>query len=385
MKITRTLIILSLLLCGPTAFAHGGHDGPAVTVGGVETGDRDSLNEFVEHAATHLGSAASFTEALDLLYSFRDETGDWNDGTVYLILLTTKGGVYIHPKNREYEDQDWSDFNLVRTGFVPYGDGNYAYSHRFQAPFIPFANPDAPEFVLVGGFTEEPPVKPVTTGASCEDLFAEYGLINLCPSIPAGKVEDLDDLKVFLDEARHFFTNAFVSPDIDPVILRRLFRLEGGPWREGATYIWIQSEMGRAVFNAVNRNIEQQNLWEEVDDDGDLYVQDLINAAGSSGIGEGLEYNWENPLVEGDGEGEGPGGSSSKLGYAIRIPVPLEGETKADTRRVYIFGSGIYPLSKEDNGGCAVTPADKAAGFPISILLIAIGVLFIRICSTRLN
>ena len=53
MKITRTLIILSLLLCGPTAFAHGGHDGPAVTVGGVETGDRDSLNEFVEHAATH--------------------------------------------------------------------------------------------------------------------------------------------------------------------------------------------------------------------------------------------------------------------------------------------------------------------------------------------
>ena len=379
--LTRFLVLLCVFVPGTAVFAHGGHSGPDVTVGGVVEGERDTLKGFVEHAAGHLQRSESFTEALDLLYSFRDEAGRWNDGSVYLVLLTTNGGVYVHPGSRELEDQDWSDLadstgkNVGREflggGFVGYGEGKEAYAFRFSAPFIPFANPNNPEFVLVGGFDYEPaPVDIEATEAPCEQLLTRYGLTGRCPSVTAGDVEDIDDLKVFLDQARHFFTAAFVSPQTDPVILRRFFRLEGGPWREGATYIWIQSERGRAIFNGVNRNIEQQNLWEEEDDDGDKYIQELITAAGVSGAGEGLEYNWENPLVEGDGEGGGPGGSSRKLGYSIRIPVPLEGETKGNTRRVYIFGSGIYLGSEDDDdsGGCVVAGVG-AGGTPKSSLL----------------
>lgn len=376
---TRFVVLLCVLVSGTAAFAHGGHPGPDVTVGGVVEGERDTLKEFVEHAAGHLQRSEDFTEALDLLYSFRNEGGDWNNGSVYLVLLTTKGGVYVHPRSRELEDQDWSELAdstgrnmgrlLLDGGFVGYGEGKEAYAFEFSAPFIPFANPRDSRFVLVGGFDYEPePEDFGATEAPCEELFAPYGLVGLCPTVAAGDVEDIDDLRVFLDQARHFFTAAFVSPQIDPVILRRIFRLEGGPWREGATYIWIQSEMGRVIFNGVNRNIEQRDLWEEEDDDGDKYIQELINAAGASGTGEGLEYNWENPLVEGDGEGGGPGGSSPKLGYSIRIPVPLEGERKEDTRRVYIFGSGIYLGGEEedDSGGCAVS---GAGGVPKSSLL----------------
>ena len=145
------------------------------------TDDRDPLHlkDLVEDAAGRLQSSTTFEEALELFAEFRDVGGEWNDGSTYLILLTHRGGVYIHSANRELEDQNWSNledaagknvgelFLAAHQGdFVRYemtdGTSAKAYAFPFSAPSIPLTNPlnpEAQQFVLVGGFRYEPPVK----------------------------------------------------------------------------------------------------------------------------------------------------------------------------------------------------------------------------------
>ena len=99
------------------------------TVSDVDRERKVTLEEFVMHAVAHLQEAETFSETLEILNEFRNKEGDWNDGSMYLILLTGKGvdgsgvtsgrdggsgtaasggGVYVHAKNRKLEDQDWS-------------------------------------------------------------------------------------------------------------------------------------------------------------------------------------------------------------------------------------------------------------------------------------
>ena len=67
---------------------------------------QDVLKEFVEHAAEHFEGAQSFEQAAQLFNGFRNERS-WKYEGIYIVLLTARGGVYVHP-NRELEDQDWS-------------------------------------------------------------------------------------------------------------------------------------------------------------------------------------------------------------------------------------------------------------------------------------
>ena len=72
--------------------------------------------------------------------------------------------------------------------------------------------------------------------------------------------EDRGLLKLFVEEASHFFLKASNLPEIDVIQLRELFRTEGGPWRDGSTYIYIMDGRGNVIFNGANRSIEQTNL-----------------------------------------------------------------------------------------------------------------------------
>lgn len=359
----------ALWFYAPYACAHNGSHDYATTAS--EVVDDGTLESFVRHAAAHLSEAETFSETLGILNEFRNESGDWNDGSTYLVLLTGGGGVYVHAKNRELEDQDWSgladaaeggvgqQFLGEGGGIVEYNDeaagpARKAYAHPFTASAVPFGNPSGGEqFVLVGGFVYEPPA--VAQKLSYEELAAS--LANVRPTKDAREIggegtpeENEEELKVFVEEAIFFFTAALVRQDIDPVRLRTLFRLDGGPWRHVSTYIYIMDEYGNVIFNGANRNIEQTDLsvHPEVGDT----ISELLDAAKMQGGGF-VEYNWENPAVEGDGEQTGgPGGSSPKLGYTKTVSPDKDNPLAS----VYVFGSGLYlGQPEDDDSGCALS------------------------------
>ena len=332
-----------------------------------EVTDDASLRDFVEYVAGRLQGSASFEEAMQLINEFREVGGDWNDGSTYLVLLTGDGGVYIHAKNRKLEDQDWSDlqdaegknvgqlFLREEGGFVGYQgeDGNtkVSYAFPFTAASVPLTNPFTPEgqeLVLVGGFDYEPPE--VSEKASYEQLSQSYNLRQFNPTTEARYVDTQEELKQFVEEAILFFTGALArgvfgnsvmdstAAAIDVVLLRRIFRLQNGPWRYGSTYIYIMDDGGNVIFNGADRNIEQTNLWEFTDDDGSKVIQRIIAAAEMPG-GDFVRYNWNDPENPNDDPpGGGAGGSSPKLGYAKAVRI-----NKGDPMSpVYIFGSGLY-------------------------------------------
>ncbi|MDE0160059.1 MAG: cache domain-containing protein [Candidatus Dadabacteria bacterium] len=391
------------------------------TVSDVDRERKVTLEEFVMHAVAHLQEAETFSETLEILNEFRNKEGDWNDGSMYLILLTGKGvegsgvtsgrdggsgtaasggGVYVHAKNRELEDQDWSqlkDRKGINVGqmFLSVGkDGasiDYigdnaddpppqAFAFPFTAPAIPFSNSLSPEqqgFVLVGGFAYEPDV--VDQKKSYEELAGSLPN-SVHPTKEAREIggeesdeENERELREFVEEAIVFFTAALASPEIDAVRLRTLFRLDGGPWRHVSTYIYIMDENGNVIFNGANRNIEQTNLWD--DPDVGENIRELIAAARTPEV-DFVRYNWENPAVVGDGEQSGgPGGSSPKLGYT-KVVSPDKDDPSAP---LYIFGSGLYlGESEEDDGGCALSgTANTAQGALLGLLLASTAVFFL--------
>lgn len=360
----RTLKI-SLLFCCMLGLACGDGSDGGITVG--EVTDDATLRDFVEYAAGRLQGSASFEEAMQLINEFREVGGDWNDGSTYLVLLTGNGGVYIHAKNRKLEDQDWSDLEDAREknvgelflreegDFVEYHaeDGNpkVSYAFPFAATSVPLTNPFAPEgqeLVLVGGFDYEPPE--VSEKASYEQLSDSYSLRQFNPTTEARYVDTREELKQFVEEAIHFFTGALAQSgsgnsvadsaavDIDVVFLRRIFRLENGPWRYGSTYIYIMDDAGNVIFNGANRNIEQTNLWDFPPDSEDKFIQRIIAVAKEPGGGF-VRYNWDDPQDPNDNPPDGgAGGSSPKLGYAKAVRI-----NKGDPMSpVYVFGSGLY-------------------------------------------
>ena len=389
----------------PPASSHGSGDHMMkVTASGVS--DDQTLGEFVKHAAAHLSEATTFSETLGILNEFRNDEGEWNNGSTYLILLTGEGGVYVHSKNRELEDQDWSqleddagknvgqEFLKQQGDLLTYSAGK-AYAHPFTASVVPFVDPrKGGQFVLVGGFTYEPPV--IRQKKSFEDLVAPFppGLYSIATKSRTDKARDVgsaekeggekkteeerkQELRDFVGDAIHLFTRAFDDPEeIDPVILRTVFRLDNGPWRYVSTYIYIMDEKGNVIFNGANRDIEQTNLLNDPNVGED--IARLIAAAKMPGGGF-VNYNWEDPAVVGDGEQHGgPGGDSPKLGYT-----KLHSSDKDDpSASVYIFGSGIYLGPSEDDGGCAISgTANSAKGNLVGMLIVIsaiLSVVFVR-------
>lgn len=127
--------------------------------------DDQSLRRFVECAAERIEGSSAFEETLGLLDEFRDDEGKWNDGSVYLVLLTGRGRVYFHAEDREAEEMDWSGILFCEGGesvldtqegcFIEYDGERRGYAHPFSASHVPSVQGED-EFVLLGGFDEIP-------------------------------------------------------------------------------------------------------------------------------------------------------------------------------------------------------------------------------------
>ena len=419
-----------------TAVAHEGTTAEDVA-GAVDNVERkDLLEKFVKDAAYHLQIASTLEQATQIFNDFRKE-GYWKYKDTYLILLTGPatctpieklsidctflppgGGVYVHP-NRELEDQDWSrlvdgELNKVGKEFLKAGeDGHFVeyYGQDDQSPgvsyalsfaglsSIPLTNLTAPErqrFVLVGGFNLEDGVEPTPISISQGRIKLGRIGFSINPTNQAKNVKEKEDrelLKLFVEEAIKFFGQALGNPKIDVIQLRELFRIEGGPWRDGSTYIYIMDGRGNVIFNGANRSIEQTNLW-ELKDNGDKFIQRIIAAAKTRNehggfVGDFVEYNWNDPADPNDDPpGGGAGGTSPKLAYAKAVTLTHNPLLKEDPDSpVYVFGSGIYLESEVEDGGggCAIVAAG-AEGAPESTvfnLFLVVSALFLAISSKR--
>ena len=177
------------------------------------TGDDQSLERFVECAAGRIEDSDTFTETLRLLEGFRDDEGNWNDGSTYLVLLTARGGVYFHADNREVEDLDWfgilscegegSVLDTEEGCFIEYEEERRGYAHPLSASHVPLARDEA-EFVLLGGFNKIPEEGKPFTGMIGE------------PSTEAGDVDTDDRLRKFVEGAGRVLMEALEIPELTP-------------------------------------------------------------------------------------------------------------------------------------------------------------------------
>ena len=295
------------------------------------TGDDRSLEIFVECAAQRIEDSDTFTETLRILEGFRDDEGNWNDGSTYLVLLTARGGVYFHANDRDVEDLDWSGIlscegegSVLDTEegcFIEYEEERRGYAHPLSASHVPLARDEA-EFVLLGGFNKIPEEGKPFTGMIGE------------PSTEAGEVDTDDRLRKFVGEAGRVLREALEGSGIDPAELRGILRREGGPWREGDVYIYILGETGRVIFDGADRDREQKN------ESAKRYVRDLISGADADVV----EYREDGFLIR---------------GYTARVEV---------LDAVYFVGSGYRVEgqpggSDSGGGGCAVGGSDKGGAF----------------------
>ncbi len=376
---------------------------------------RDVLSEFVEHAAEHFEGAQSFEQAAQLFDGFRNERS-WNYEGVYIVLLTARGGVYVHP-NRELEDQDWSalpdeEGKNVGKQFLAAGeDGDFvmyygqddqsprvSYVRPVVNPSVPLSNPSAPDrqkFILLGGFDQEhgfpdPPYDP-------EQGIKLHG--QDFPALPGVQAKDVteegdperreEELRQFVRDAIHFFLTALDGGEVDVIQLRRLFRLDDGPWRHRSTYIYIMDERGNVIFNGANRGIEQTNLWDFTPPDSDdTFIQRIIAAAEMPGGGF-INYNWNDPEDPNDDPpGGGAGGTSPKLGFAEAVSLDRHDHLSP----VYVFGSGIYLGSQDDDmelqgddddGACAIAGAGNTLESTAFNFFLLVSALFLAVSFKR--
>jgi hypothetical protein len=133
--------------------------------------DDQSLKRFVECTAERIEASSAPEETRGLLDEFRDDEGNWNDGSTYLILLTGKGEVHFHAEDGEAEGMDWSGVLFcegevsvldAREGcFIEYDGERHGYAHPFSASHVSTEQGED-EFVLLGGFDEIPGGGPFT-------------------------------------------------------------------------------------------------------------------------------------------------------------------------------------------------------------------------------
>ena len=396
MKTIKLLVFLCSVLglvgvfsVARTAVAH--NDATAMDV----VSNSATLENFVKHAAEHLKDAEAFEDVTQLVTDFRNNDGVWKSGSTYLVILTSPGGgVQSHANNRKLEDEDWSMledsrgspvgqmFLSVGTegGTIDYYNQTEkeGYAVKFADPFIPGL-----EYVLVGGFDYEPDVQPVP--------YAEIPGADEIPP-PTTRAEDVDtreELKMFVKEAINFFRSTLFNPNVDLAKARKLFRAGDGPWRHVSTYIYIMDNGGNVIFNGGNKNIEQTNLLQSQDPILVDTIQRLIAASEKEDEDERfVEYNWDNPAVEGDSPpGGGAGGSSPKLGYVETLTFP-------SVSQVFIFGSGLYlgsdtpetdtpEMDTTDDGACAIAGDGNTTQSTIFNLFLVMSALFLAISFKR--
>ena len=304
---------------------------------------KEALKKFVESARDHF-LTLPISALLTLGDILREEGGDWNYKSMYLVVLTDAGTVFYHGEDPSKDGEDLTkeeDDNgkmvvqeivdtLIRDEqeevFVEYtwddpatDDVNprYCYAIKDGHPAL-----RGQVFILVGGYHHN-----VTRTEEETEELPEF------PEVSAQDVRDRETLKAFVQGAGDWVLRAL--PTLSFPKLQTEFRREGGHWRHGSTYIFAMTPDGNVIFHGSRPDLEGQILIDLEDRNGFQFVSALIDAAVDEEASGYVEYYWDDPGVTGDEEF-----GSAKVGYAEAVTLPndyaiIPGAT-------IVIGSGFY-------------------------------------------
>lgn len=190
---------------------------------------------------------------------------------------------------------------------------------------------------------------------------------------------DRETLKEFVDAVASLYAGLIEAGSLGLAEILKLqieHKTISSPWRAGNIYLFIMTDQGSVLFNALDRSLEGASL--NVTDQEGNNIWQLIQETLARGVeGEGFfEYLWDNPDKDGD-EVRGPDGlpiagkapgTSLKIGYVKRVDVSNLG------LGTLIIGSGIYPEGGGDDG-CSISGPETTPGSGLLNLFLVVSVL----------
>ena len=302
-----------------------------------EVVDRETLQAFVEGARAW---SATFTDPNDFApYTIAISTeGDWKHGNTYLILMLPNGTVIFHANDATtngkslYEIEDARGNKVVQAllaaaaaggGHVEYywddpdqeGDEDTA-KIAYATSYVSGTTGTA--VVLIGGYHQD----------ASQAVAATFDpSIIVPPEITASDVVDRETLRAFVQGTKDSYANALEQFGVDELLQHQdIFRVEGGPWRQGSIYFFMFTTEGHVIFHGADRARELRDAIDFEDINGIKITQELLKLARAGG--GFLEYHYDDPAVTGDEDTGSP-----KVGYAELIT--FQG-------REYVIGAGFY-------------------------------------------
>ena len=413
-KITRKTILRSMMLkvlfycvlgggmlfSGIPAFADGSHaDVPQTTAEDADSaGDKDTMKNFVLHMKQHLEENIEAGLGVSALYRQMRQEGDWNNGSVYLIVLNRTGGtVANHGKyTASLYGSSLDGLSPVKKLLDQLGDDQeepvcekYEYpsgSPRWSCAVL-FTTGLKVERVLIGGFDHAENDPGIVERNCPSDFKPEVTAQDVDASRYVSESRSLETLEAFvkgaikrIDEIRTSDPQAGggASSAVREAIAKAAC-LGQGHWKSGPVYLFIMYKLPTGapivILNGNNQEFTGSVFEGVYDEDGVDIGEVIIEAAGEDGEGGIVRYKWDNPLIGEDDvavSGMSPG-RSPKISY-------VEGFSGSADAGVFIFGSGVYgPLEGDSGGsggsdgddGCALAGIDgKASGTVFNLLLI---------------
>jgi hypothetical protein len=306
---------------------------------------QDNLKKFVLSARDYFLSLP-LSELLGLADILREEGGDWNYKSMYLVVLFADGTVYSHGEDPSKDGTDISNAvddngkEVVKEilavvdadeegGFVEYTwddpstdedvNPRVCYAIKGGHPAFP-----GQEFILVGGYHHN-----VTSTEDETEALPEF------PEVSAQDVRDRETLKAFVQGAGDWALRALPTLSFDLPKLETEFRREGGHWRHGSTYIFAMTPDGTVIFHGSPPDQEDLIRIDLEDRNGFQFVRALIDAAVDEEASGYVEYYWNDPGVTGDEEF-----GSAKVGYAEAVTLP--NDYAIFPGATIVIGSGFY-------------------------------------------
>ncbi|MCY3770647.1 MAG: cache domain-containing protein [Gemmatimonadetes bacterium] len=307
--------------------------------------DRETLRSFVAGFRDYLDTIDTAEEAVRLGTDIRS-AGIWRmPGKMYFVLFQPDGTVFLHADDPTRDGIDASNLEddngvlVVRMILETAAAGGGYVDYTWDDPEVEGVDP----FQIA---STSPPARvayaiPYTLAQTGQTWVVAAGFNQHVtndeelelpdpPGVWARDVTNRETLKAFVQGAANWSKEAFAragsGPEALPAQIDRALREEGGPWKQGAVYLFVFRDDGVLVFHGANPSLETMNLYDHQDLNGVFYTREIIEAAQAGG--GFVEYHFDNPDVDGDEESGSP-----KVSYA---------EIMTYDGTAFIIGSGLY-------------------------------------------
>ncbi len=303
------------------------------TITASQVTDRETLRAFVVSVADSLERINDLNEVPGMQRALRNE-GDWKQGDLYLVILSLEGQVIEHGGDPYIVETDISGLEddtgkkVVQEIIAADANGLFieytwddlrdpndvpdrvAFAIRYTSGF------GVGDYILVGGFHMDinDPEERTLPGP---------------PMVGASDVVDRETLKGFVKGAIQWYLDAVEKHDADAGAITIALREEGGPFREGAIYLFIVTTEGYVFFHGADKTLEGEIRIDLEDLNGVRFIEELIAAATAGG--GFVEYHYDDPSIMGDEEL-----GSLKVSYAELM------EVARYPGQHFVVGAGFY-------------------------------------------